>query len=128
MLIPEPFCSFHKSLLDPEHFTGKFLTANRYRGMGCLNRKGYLREHKLALRLNEAISTGLQYVGIMQFERREEKEEYIDKHCIVIMDENGKIRSGTKAGFDIFEKGSKIFRYNHELRKVFKVKKIFIFI
>lgn len=112
-------------MLTSKYFTGKYLTCNEYRTMFCLSRLGYLKDFKLALRLNETISMELQFIGLMHFNI--ENKELEDQKCVVITDRGGIVQAMTKSAEEIFQLEDCIFEYNKQFQKIYNVSKIIFF-
>lgn len=73
----------------------------------------------MALRLNESISMGLQFIAVMQFNI--EDKILSDQKCIVVTDRMGVIQSLTRSAKEIFQKNESIFSLNKKLENIYKV-------
>lgn len=80
---------------------------------------GFLKDFKLALRLNETISMELQFVGIMHFNLEDKMLE--EQKCVVLTDSDGNVTAVSKEAANIFEIDDNIFMYNREFKKIYKV-------
>lgn len=124
-IIPEPFRSMHKHLIQERFFSGVFLTQNKYRNIVCLSRLGELKPFKLTVRINHSISMDLQFVGIMQFENNWSRYSTKDP-CIAVTDTKGIIKSVSKPAKELFSVGQSIFSSNKAFKVIYKVSLYFI--
>ena len=103
-------------MLRVDKMSGKMLMSHQLRSMMCISRQGYQTPIGLGLRINLLIEGGVQVCGVMNFPTNKAQ------HCVLMLDQTGKIRELTKIAEAYFEKGQNMVKYNKSFGLVLEVK------
>lgn len=116
-MIPKPIRSHHRNLfsLDTSVGGGKMFMHQKTRSLLIKCKKGYLVPFEFGVRLNITHSNQIEFVGALNFHKSNTDS------CVLILDNEGRIREMTKPALNVFNFGENISKYNKEFEEINEV-------
>lgn len=118
MLVPEPIESQHSKLFKMAKFGGRMLARKSTRNLLMKSNSEYLVPIDFGLRLNWSMNSDLQYVGIVNFNKKQ-----LESTFVLLLNKDGLITGMTNIASYQFQIGKNIKEYNEDFQQIFKVKK-----
>lgn len=114
ILLPPAIRRVHKTIISEEHISGTMLMNNKLRRLACQTKDGYLAPFSFGVRINNQLSSGVQYVGVLNFKLRARD------CCVLLTNKKGEIQGLTQSALQFFQKGECIFNYNQSFKSIYR--------
>lgn len=97
ILLPDPICKFHYTMLSNDSVHGGLLENQEEREIYCLDSNGLLKKATIMISLTILAETGLSFMGMLQFTQDEDQEQ----SAIIIINKEGKMVEGNKFAIEL---------------------------